>query len=173
MTLEEALRTHDMDEIVDSMTAYAYSRMSTIEWKNLEGKTPDDFVSEVLMKVANGDRDWAKANCSFREFLFGSLRSHISNFLSNYKPNHRSEVPENEVLSSGSEVEIKNEAIELLKAEGASVDELDVFECWADGLIKPAEIAQNLSKDVKDINNTVKRLLRKMPILRSKMKHLI
>ncbi len=58
MTLEEALQTNDMNEIMDSMTAYVYGRIKTIDVKDLEGKTPDDFVGEVLMKVAEGEREW-------------------------------------------------------------------------------------------------------------------
>ncbi|HEY3388749.1 MAG TPA: hypothetical protein VGK38_04200, partial [Prolixibacteraceae bacterium] len=79
MNLEEALRNNDMDEIIDSMTAYVYSRIKTIGVKDLEGKTPEDFVGEVLMKVVEGERDWSKAKCSFKVFLFGCLRSHLYN----------------------------------------------------------------------------------------------
>jgi hypothetical protein len=65
MTLEEALHNNDMNEIMDSMTAYVYGRIKTIGVKDLEGKTPEDFVGEVLMKVAKGRKRLVKVKSSF------------------------------------------------------------------------------------------------------------
>lgn len=101
MTLEEALQNNDMNEIMDSMTAYVYSRIKTIGVKDLEGKTPEDFVGEVLMKVAEGERDWSKAKCSFKDFLFGCLKSHLYNFFKSFTQLYEDELPD---IESGIEL---------------------------------------------------------------------
>lgn len=70
MTLEEALHNNDMNEIIDSMTAYVYGRIKTIGVKGLEGKTPEDFVGEVLMKVAEGERVGRECSINCVKSLF-------------------------------------------------------------------------------------------------------
>jgi len=168
MTLEEALRNNDMNEIMDSMTAYVYGRIKTIGVKDLEGKTPEDFVGEVLMKVAEGERDWSKAKCSFKDFLFGCLKSHLYNFFNSYEQKYEAELPD---IESESEIEseLKNIALQKLKEAGADQDEIDVFECWIEYINKPAEIAELLGKDVKEVYNITKRLERKMPKLQTEI----
>jgi DNA-directed RNA polymerase specialized sigma24 family protein len=174
MTLEEALHNNDMNEIIDSMTAYAYGRIKTLGVKDLEGKTPEDFVGEVLMKVAEGERDWSKAKCSFKDFLFGCLKSHLSNFFKSFEKVHEDGMPDIESgVESGSESELKNIAIKKLKEAGANQDEIDVFECWMDNMNKPAEIADLLGKNVKEVYNITKRLERKMPKLQIEIKEFI
>ncbi len=170
MTLEEALHNNDMNDIMDSMTAYVYGRIKTIGVKDLEGKTPEDFVGEVLMKVAEGERDWSKAKCSFKDFLFGCLKSHLYNFFKSFEQKYEAELPD---IESGAvpenESELKQIAIQKLKEDGADQDEIDVFECWIEDMDKPAEIAELLGKNVKEIYNITKRLERKMPKLQTQI----
>ncbi len=170
MTLEEALHNNDMNEIMDSMTAYVYGRIKTIGVKDLEGKTPEDFVGEVLMKVAEGERDWSKAKCSFKDFLFGCLKSHLYNFFKSFEQVYEDELPDIESgAESGCKSELKNIAIKKLKEDGADQDEIDVFECWIDNMNKPAEIADLLGKNVKEVYNITKRLERKLPELQTQI----
>lgn len=170
MTLEEALHNNNMNEIMDSMTAYVYSRIKTIGVKDLEGKTPEDFVGEVLMKVAEGERDWSKAKCSFKDFLFGCLKSHLYNFFKSFEQKYEAEFPDIESgAQSENESELKQIAIQKLKEDGADQDEIDVFECWIEDMDKPAEIAELLGKNVKEIYNITKRLERKMPKLKTQI----
>lgn len=170
MTLEEALHNNNMNEIMDSMTAYVYGRIKTIGVKDLEGKTPEDFVGEVLMKVAEGERDWSKAKCSFKDFLFGCLKSHLHNFFKSFEQKYEEELPgiESGTISEN-ESELKQIVIQKLKAEGADQVEIDVFECWIEGMDKPAEIAELLEKNVKEIYNITKRLERKIPKLQTQI----
>jgi DNA-directed RNA polymerase specialized sigma24 family protein len=170
MTLEEALHNNDMNEIMDSMTAYVYGRIKTIGVKDLEGKTPEDFVGDVLMKVVEGERDWSKAKCPFKEFLFGCLKSHLYSFFKSFEQKFEAESPDIESgAESGDESELKQIAIQKLKEDGADQDEIDVFECWIEDMDKPAEIAELLGKNVKEIYNIVRRLERKMPKLQTQI----
>lgn len=174
MTLEEALHNNDMNDIIDSMTAYAYSRIKSIGVKDLEGKAPEDFVGEVLMKVAEGERDWQKAKCSFKDFLFGCLKSHISNYLVAFELKYESDLPDIETREeSNSDSELMQIAIQKLESDGADQDEVDMFECWIDGINKPAEVADILGKDIQEIYNIQKRLLRKIPKLHTLTKNSI
>ena len=158
MTLEEALHNNDMNDIMDSMTAYVYGRIKTIGVKDLEGKTPE------------GERDWSKAKCSFKDFLFGCLKSHLYNFFKSFEQKYEAEFPD---IESGAvpenESELKQIAIQKLKEDGADQDEIDVFECWIEDMDKPAEIAELLGKNVKEIYNISKRLERKMPKLQTQI----
>ena len=170
MTLEEELQNNDMNEIIDSMIAYAYSRVKTIGVKDLEGKTPEDFVGEVLMKVVEGDRDWSKSKVPFKEFLFGCLKSHLYNFFKSFEQVYETELPNTQCgTESAIESELEQIAIKILKREGADQDEIDVFECWIEELNKPAEIAELLGKSVKVIYKITKRLERKMPKLQTQI----
>jgi DNA-directed RNA polymerase specialized sigma24 family protein len=166
MTLEEALHNNDMNDIMDSMTAYVYGRIKTIGVKDLEGKTPEDFVGEVLMKVAEGERNWSKAKCSFKDFLFGCLKSHLYNFFKSFEQKYEAELPDIECRAVPENVsELKQIAIQKLKEDGADQEEMDVFECWIEGMLKSAEIAELLGKNVKEVYNITKRLERKIPKL--------
>jgi hypothetical protein len=174
MTIEEALNTDDINETIDSMTAYAYSLVKSIDLKDLKGMEPSDFVAEVLMKVVEGKRDWTKAKCSFKEFLFGSLKSHIHNFFTALEQVHESELPNIEASKESADIlELKNITIQILKDQGANDEEIDIFECWNENIFKPSEIAGLLERDVKDIYNIVKRLERRMPRIQTEIIKLV
>lgn len=170
MTLDEALISVDMDDIIDRMTAYAISYFKYTGIKQLNGLEPVDFVADVLMKVIAGVRDWQNANCSFEEFLFGSLRSHLYNFNKGNK--HVFVDDEPEVSDNNRDYEFedqKNMVLAQLVELGADNCEIDVFKCWLDNMYKPAEIAEQLNVDVSTINNAKKRLVRKLQNLRTKI----
>ena len=164
MTVTEAIESVDLEEIIDGMNAYAYKRLKSFNLKNLKGKEPQDFVSEVIIKTLNGTRDWEKATCSFKEFLFGCLRSDIDSFFKTNKKNYEDELEEIPHIdhSNLSHVEQKKLATDLLKKEGADADELTIFDYWTDGVRKPKEISKELDVDVGEIYVITKRLERRL-----------
>lgn len=162
MNLAEAIQLENMDEIIDSMNAYAISVLKSVGVKDFNGRHPVDFVGDLLLKVMEGTRDWNKAECSFKEFLFGCLKSDISSFFKSKRRHSSSEFPE--IPVNGHSInfeEKKNQVAELLKQEGADDDELMVFEYWMDGIFKPAVIAADLGVPVEGIYVIIKRLERK------------
>ncbi|MCK9401307.1 MAG: hypothetical protein M0Q51_15115 [Bacteroidales bacterium] len=164
MNLAEAIQLVDMEEIIDSMNAYAISRLKSVGVKNFNGRQPVDFVGDLILKVMEEKRDWSKAQCSFKEFLFGCLKSEITNFFNTNKSIYTDMLPD--IPSNGPSFNIeekRNQVSELLKQEGADDDELTVFEYWMDGVFKPAEIAKDLGVDVKEIYNITKRLEKRLP----------
>lgn len=174
MNLTEAIQSVDMDEVIDRMNAYAISLLKSVGVKNFNGKEPIDFVGDVVLKVMEGKRDWAKAQCSFTEFLFGCLKSEISNFFTTNKHIYDNELPEIPSNEQSLNVEDKrNQVSELLKQEGADDDELTVFEYWADGVTKPAEIAKDLGIDVKEVYKITKRLERRLSKIQTQAVNII
>ncbi len=162
MTLAEAIQSEDMDDLIDRMNAYAISRLKSVGIKTFNGRQPVDFVGDLILKVVEGTRNWNHADCTFREFLFGVLKSEISNFFNTKQVSHKDDLPDIPVDGISVNITQKRQQVSaLLKKEGADVDELTVFECWMDGVFKPAAIAKELGKDVKEIYVITKRLERK------------
>lgn len=174
MDLAEAIKSVDMDEIIDRLNAYALSRLKSVGLKNFNGRQPIDLVGDLILKVMEGTRDWSKAKCSFKEFLFGCLKSEIDNYFTTNTVNHTNELPDFPVDESANDIEVKKKlASDLLRQEGADKDELTVFECWMDGITKPSEIAIDLEVDVKEIYKIIKRLERKRPKIQKQATHII
>lgn len=174
MNLAAAIQSVNMDEIIDSMNAYAISRLKSIGIKDFNGKEPIDFVSDVILKVMEGSRDWSKAQCTFKEFLFGCLKSEISNFFTTNKSIFDEELPDTSSNEQSSNIEyIRCQVSELLKQEGADDDELTVFEYWMDGIFKPAEIANDLGIDVKTVYKVTRRVERRLPNIYTQVTNII
>lgn len=174
MNLLEEIESEDMNEVIDRMNAYAISRLKFVGIKNFNGKEPIDFVQDVLLKVFEGKRDWAKAKCSFNYFLFGCLRSEINNFFTSNKNIYDDNLPD--ISSNEQSLNVENEkkqVSELLKQEGADDDELLVFQYWMDGIMKPVEIAKDLGIDMKEIYKIIKRLERKLPKIQKQVTNII
>lgn len=175
MSVEEEIQAIDMDDLIDRMTAYAISHLKSIGVKDLEGKEPVDFVSNVILKTLEGTRDWEKAKCPFNEFLFGCLKSDIDSFFKS-KKTYTNEFPDISSIEEDPNIDKEKEQIsELLRNEGADDDELIIFECWMDGMLKPSEIAEYLGVDVRNVYNITKRLERRLwhPKIQIKLKKII
>jgi DNA-directed RNA polymerase specialized sigma24 family protein len=174
MNLLEAIQSVDMDDIIDRMNAYAISRIKSVGIKNFNGKEPIDFVGDLILKVMEGQRDWSKAQCSFKDFLFGCLKSEIANFFKLNKNIHEDDFPDIPSEEQNQNIEEKRKQIsDLLIQEGADDDELLIFECWADGITKPKEIAKDLGIEVKEVYNITKRLERRLPKIQIQVTNII
>lgn len=163
MTLTENLNRPDLPRIIDRMVLYANKRIKGVDPKKLQSLQGIDFVSDVLEKVANGIRDWEKADCSFEAFLFGSLKSDINNFFRKAKvlaiEDFLDETFEEKILDTE---ETKKEAIEALRGYGADEIEISVFECWAAGISKSQDVANYLEMDVNKVYSITKKLVRRI-----------
>lgn len=167
MNLLEAIQSVDLAEVIDSMNAYAFSRLKSVGVKTFNGRQPVDFVGDLILKVLEGDRDWEKAECSFKEFLFGCLDSEIYNFFKT-KNKHADDLPDFGKNDGVANIEGKRKQVsDKLVQEGADDYELLVFEYWMDGIYKPADIAKDAKMDVKEIYNIIKRLERRLQKIRT------
>jgi RNA polymerase sigma factor (sigma-70 family) len=174
MNLTEAIQSVDMDDLIDRMNAYAIIRLKSVGIKNFNGKEPVDFVGDLILKVMEGQRNWNKAQCSFKDFLFGCLKSEIANFFKLNKNIHEDDFPDIPVEEQSQNIEEKRKQVsELLKQEGADDNELLIFECWIDGITKPKEIAKDLGIEVKEVYNITKRLERRLPKIQIQVTNII
>jgi DNA-directed RNA polymerase specialized sigma24 family protein len=174
MNLAEAIQSVNMDDVIDRMNAYANGRLKSVGLKNFNGKEPIDFVGELILKIIDEKRDWNKAQCSFEEFLFGCLKSEISNFLDKKKGVYDNDLPELPTTEWTCDIEEKRTQVsELLKQEGATDDEIIIFEYWMDNIFKPAEIAKDLGIEVKEVYNIIKRLERRLPKIQTQATNII
>jgi hypothetical protein len=173
MNLIEAMQSVDMDDVINRMNAYAISRLKTIGVKSFNGQEPIDFVGDLFLKIIEEKRNWNNAQCSFTEFLFGCLKSEISNFFVDYKDRYTEVIPEIINIDSYDIAEKQGQISDLLMNQGADDDELTVFEYWMDGIYKPAVIAADLGIDVKDVYKIIKRLERRLPKIQTQAKNLI
>lgn len=174
MNLQEELLSSDLNDLIDRLTLYATSRLKTRGLKDFQGREPIDFVSDLILKVLEGTRDFEKAKCSFREFMFGCLKSEISNFFTLNPPGKNldlSGLDQSEIQNNNKELE--SQVIEMLKSSGADDDELILFDYWLEGTTKPAEIASDLGIDVKEVYVITKRLERRLQKIKSKAKEIL
>lgn len=164
MTFTEALKNENFGDLVDRMTAYAEMRISGVTTKQRNGVQPIDFVAEILRKATDGTRKWNSEKATLRAFLFGSLKSDIDNFLRKVKEVNLTDPLKDHFSDSiFDSSEARADTIQKLKKKGSNEEEVEVFCCWADGLTKPAEVADELKINVKDVNRISIRLARRLP----------
>ena len=174
MNLADEIHAIDLEDVIDRLNAYAIGKLRQAQLKDFDGKEPIDFVGEVILDVLEGKRDWQKAKCTFREFLFGCLRSKIDGFFNKTKHHADIELPEIEDTILNYDYEEKRKQLAgLLRDTGADDEQLIVFECWMDGMKKPLEIATDLGIDVNEIYNITKRLLRSIEKIKTQAKSII
>ena len=81
-TVDYEMALLDMDKVITDLNNYAGMRLMNVNDKQLDGMTPEDFVSDSIIKILTGVRKWDTAITNdFRKFLFGCVRSEVSNFL--------------------------------------------------------------------------------------------
>jgi len=162
MNVVEELQSIDLKRVIDKMTAYAIYRLKGSNIKSFNGKEAIDFVDDVILKCLDGTRSCEQANCTIEAFLFGCLRSEISNF---FKTNNKFILEKLDANVSneeddGSMEKEKEYAIGRLKTFGADDEELLVFECWLDGITKARDVAKELGIEIALEYNITKRLKR-------------
>lgn len=179
----------ELDELILRMRAFANRKLGNYE-DNHQGRQKLDFVFDVFQKALTNIRKWNKSDCSFEDFLFGTLRSEISAYhekAKRRKPSKKNlaneesyilEIPvfiddvgyEDESFREIDNKEQKERYVTLLEASEASDLEMLIFECWCDGIEKPKEIAGFLEVDITEVYNAIRRLERRRSNLNNQMK---
>jgi hypothetical protein len=81
-SVQSELTKLNMVDMIKKMNSYATMRLRDIDIKQLEGRTPDDFTQDLLLKVLDGIRCWETSSTNnIKTFLMINLSSEISNFL--------------------------------------------------------------------------------------------
>lgn len=174
MSIFEAIQSVDLQHVIDKMTLYAISRLKTINIKSFNGREPVDFVGDVLLKALDQQRDWEKAKCSIEKFLFGCLRSEISNFFVSKQVVITDYFPEDLFqLENISVTEEKELAEKLLIEAGADDEEQILFDLWMDGITKANEIATELGISPNEVYKITRRLDRRREKIKTQAKKIL
>ena len=148
--------------------------------KENEGKLVDrsnKLISEVISLILiEGKRNWKTGHYdTYQDFIISVIDSHLYN---EFKKNESKERPTEEIqsddtaLSPEQEIayqELKEESFEFLKKDGADDDELMVFDCMADGVVKPKYIRADLGISIGDFHNVWRRLKKRLIKLQKKL----
>lgn len=137
----------------------------------------EEKLSEVLSLVlVDGTRNWNTDEYpSFKDFVVSVIDSHLNNSFNKSKPKEEptdvfketstGESPEDVAVHK----EERKEAYDFLEGEGASDSELLIFECMADGIVKPNAIRADLGINESDFHNAWRRLKPRLIKLRQKL----
>lgn len=81
-SVETEMSLINMGTLLKCMNSYSRYRLSTVNIKQLEGRTPEDVVQDTVLKVLEGVRSWENSKMdNFTHFMFGCLKSEISHIL--------------------------------------------------------------------------------------------
>jgi len=137
----------------------------------------NELVSEVLdLALIEETRNWNTDKYdSFQKFLVSVLDSHLHNKFTKSKPKEEytdvlqdvssDPSPEDEIVYN----ELKKEAYAFLENDGATDDELLVFDCMTDGIVKPRALREELGISKEDFHNIWRRLQPRIKKLRAKL----
>ena len=142
--------------------------------KGIDGKTAEDLAEEVIEKLLTGKRNWNKQkHPDLFSQVKSSIDSHVYNFITKKRLLESSIIYEsidNGVNDSYDKNELLDYSIKILKSLNASDEEIILFQCNVDGLLKPHEIAEELGISVTEVYNIKKRLNRKLPELQNNLR---
>lgn len=163
MTFVEALKQVNYDEFIDRLTYYTEKRLRLMDVKARQGIEAHDIVCEAIRKVLDGQRTW-KPDVKVEAFMIKTLESETDNLIKSRKKIRPLIEKDNKagfVISVDDNNE-KIKAIEKLREAGADDTEIYVFDCWTEGIFKPAEIATELELNIKEVYKALKRLDNKL-----------
>jgi hypothetical protein len=137
----------------------------------------NEKISEVLSLILiDGTRNWNTDEYpTFKDFIISVVDSHLNNTFNKAKSKEEptDTIPDSSSDSSPEDLiayeELRKEAYEFLVEEGASDEELLIFECTADGIVKPNAIKEDLGISDSDFHNAWRRLKIKLKKLRKKI----
>jgi hypothetical protein len=153
---------------------YRYGVRGKNEDLRMQART---YISEVLDLIfIKGSRNWNSDHYpTFQDFIVSVIDSHLSNSFSKaagkeeafeeIADDRRSESAEDQI----SYKELKEKTFKMLQHDGANDDELLVFECMADGIVKPQDIRTELGIDENTFRNAWRRLGPRLELIRTKL----
>lgn len=136
------------------------------------------YISEVQeLILIKGSRRWNIDHyTTFQEFIISVIDSHLNNQLnkSTFKKVDFEEQSTRKGSAPSPEAELefldlREKVFKMLNEEGASDDEMIIFECMAEGITKPKEIREELGITEKDFHNLWRKLDRRLQKIRKKL----
>ena len=136
-----------------------------------------NMLSEVLSLILiDGKRNWNKGKYpTFKDFVLSVIDSYLNNHFNKSKPNVElyPSVEENHQKLNQEKLleyqEQRKDAFQFLEKEGTTDEELIIFECMVDGILKPQAIIEDLGMSKPEFNNAWRRLKQRLLKLRQKI----
>lgn len=183
--LMEQLQNRDWDQFWLRLMGRCFwllRKRYSVKWHNDEVKEfSRNAIGEVINRIfIEKKRNWnIDRYPDFEEFIVGVIDSHINNSLN--KKTKESTIRDNEFLlnkngesdpdtqKSITTEELRVQIYDQLEECGADDDELLIFECLADGIVKPDEIKKDLGMSDSDFHNAWRRFKRKRKTIQDKL----
>lgn len=182
--LTEQLTNRDWDKFwlrLMGRCAWLLRKRYEVKWPNDELKGfSRDAISEVINQIfIKKSRKWNVDHyLDFEDFIIGAIDSHINNMLNLVVKEIQLDEKKPAVMENFDNVNIEQVIIgkelkEAICAElqelGASDDELLIFECLGDGIVKPDHIRSTLSLTEEEFHNAWRRFKRKREAIKAKL----
>jgi len=180
--VRQELDEADWDDIFPRLLRYAQSRSYKIRWIGSAAADPEELVGEAIALAYgvgknDGYREWNKEKfpnlLDFLQTIINSLISHLNE--------HHNKFPSDEIddeLSSDNpdpeklvlQKDLQEKLYNRIYQEVEGDDEMEtVILCYEEGITTPRDIAAQTGFDVAQVNNTLKRLRRKLRPLLSQL----
>lgn len=143
--------------------------------KGILGRTFKDFVHDAVTLFMEGTRRCPK-DVPIAQFFMATIRSIISKQVGKHYNNISIDATDEQILKT--HYEFINTSFDIIKVKTIVTSKLDkdeisqnIFECWAEGISKPAEIRELYGYSEPDFNNGKKRLVRVLIEIRTHLKN--
>lgn len=182
--LMEQLNNRDWDKFwirLMGRCAWLLRKRYTVAWRNDElVQFSRDAISETISQIFIAkSRKWNVGHyADFEDFIVGAIDSHINNTLNKTtkefefdEDNHLTNA-EPQTYSAEQAIigkELKDQLFEALQSAGATDDELLIFECLVDGIVKPEDIRSTIGLSEEDFHNAWRRFKRKRDVIKQKI----
>ncbi|NJN27758.1 MAG: hypothetical protein HC819_18215 [Cyclobacteriaceae bacterium] len=179
--LSEALHKENWEELWVILVAHTVNRFVyrygiTSNKKDLIERA-NQKLSEVLSLILiEGTRKWNRSEYStLKDFVISVIDSHLNN---SFKKSGSKEELKSLIIDNSEDLshedtltfeEQRKEVFQFLEYEDATDEELMIFECMAEGVVKPQAIKDELGISDSDFHNAWRRLKSKLKKLRLKL----
>jgi hypothetical protein len=173
--------TPEFNKILIKYSIYRINTKFNIKYdlnRGFRGIMVEDMIGELMLSFVKNDggRNWNKKEfSSFKDQIFSSLDSHISNTISKEfgKMSQTNENIDNHNLSSEDNTnyeELLENSLNYLSEAGATDEELLLFEPYVVHNMKRADVAKEFGITEQEATNIKKKLDRKISGLRERIK---
>jgi len=176
--LNKLVQTTDWQKLLPVLYASTrtmiYKRFLSDPDKGILGKSFKDFVHDALALFMEGKRKCPK-DIKLEQFFLFTIRSIISKHIGKHYQTVSFDASEEEILKV--HYESMNTSFDIFKVKKIIADQLgkdeisiNVFDCWTEGICKPAEIRELYGYSEPEYNNAKKRLDRVLVEIRKHLK---
>lgn len=152
-----------------------YKRFLSDPERGVYGKTFKDYVHDAITLCIEEKRRWPK-DIKKEQYYITTIRSLISNQIRKHIMTLSVDATEEEVLAK--HYESMNVSFDVAKIKrficnklGSDQICIDIFDCWSEGIHKPAEIRELYGYTDSEYNNAKKRLDRVLVDMRNHLKN--